>query len=82
MRSTIFNDRLQTLKKSEKYTLKALQQIEEIFSENEGKLPKRVYLSDLGRRTISNLLCDLGYPNFDIIAPNGSSSSLREIILL
>ena len=55
---------------------------EKIFSENEGKLPKRFYLSDLGRRTISNLLCDLGYPNFDIIAPNGSSSSLREIILL
>ncbi len=82
MHSTIFNNRLQTLKKSEKYTPKALQQIEKIFSENEGKLPQKFSLSDLGHCTISNLLRDLGYQNFDIIAPDGGSSSLRDIILL
>lgn len=81
MSSTIFNERLQALKQSKRYSKNAIQQMEEISSENGGKLPPKFNLSNLGRCTISNLLCDLGYQNFDIFAPNGSTSSLREVVL-
>ena len=80
MSSTIFNKRLQTLKQRQNYHETAIQKIEKISSENGGKLPKKFNLEDLGIATITKLLNDLGYTNFVIKAPNGSASSVREII--
>lgn len=82
MYNTIFYERLQALKQSEKYPEDAISQMEKIISENNGKPPRKFFLDGLGRRTISNLLSDLDIKSFDIFAPNGAESSLREIVLL
>lgn len=81
MSSTIFNDRLQALKKSGKYPKKVLQQLEENAFKNGGKLPKTFFMENVGRSTLANILTDLGFAGFDINAPNGSQSSRREITL-
>lgn len=81
MSSTIFNDRLQTLKASGQYPEGALQQIETIASEHGGKLPKTFFMEDVGRATLTSIFRDLQLPVSKIEAPNGSHSSRRQISL-
>ncbi len=75
-----FQNRLQALKTSGRYSQKAIKQFESIASIH-GKLPKVFILKDLGVHTISSMLNDLGYNSFSIYAPTRLPSSIREVIL-
>ncbi len=81
MSSTIFNERLQTLIKTDKYPKVVLEQLEKVAFENGGKLPKSFFMQDVGRATLANIFRDLEIPLSKIEAPNGSHSSRREIFL-
>lgn len=81
MSSTIFFKRLQSLKDIKKYPEKVISQFEKVAYDNNGKLPKKFFLYDIGYHTISSILRDLTFTQFDIYAPNGSKSSCRKIIL-
>ncbi len=81
MSSTIFNDRLQALIQTGKYPKAALEQLEKVASENNGKLPKTFFMENVGRSTLTNIFRDLQLPLYRVEAPNGSDSSSRKIFL-
>jgi hypothetical protein len=81
MSSTIFQNGLQKLKESDRYSKQLITQFEDLAERNGGKPPKQFTIKNVGRRELAQFLYELGYEHFDIFAPNGSSSSDRAIVI-
>ena len=83
MSSTIFFERLQSIK-DKNYPENAISQFEEIALSNNGKLPNIFHVTNIGRNTICKILTDLSFKEFEdfnVYAPNGPNSPIRQIIL-
>lgn len=81
MSTTIFQNGLQKIKESGRYSKNLIAQFEDLAEKNGGKPPKQFTIKNVGRRELAQFLYELGFNNFDIFAPNGSSSSDRAIVL-
>lgn len=81
MSSIRFQNRLQNIGESGRYSENAIRQFEKIASMHKGLLPQIFILEDIGMHTISGILRELGYDSFDVYAPSGAKSSIRKVVL-
>lgn len=81
MSSIRFQNRLQTIGESGRYSKEVINKFENIASKNNGELPRIFTLENLGVRTISSILKELGYDSFEVSAPLGAKSSIRKVVL-